>query len=280
MIVAVTGASGFLGRALRRNLEARGVTVVQVPREGRSEAKVDALVHLAFPTDHSLRADRPMEALRSIVSTTTHAIELAERSRAHLILASSGKVYGPPVRLPVDESHPTSPSTRLGRLKLLAESMGRLAASDLGLAVTSLRIFNVFGPEQAPTFLVPKLVDAALAGAPLTLGELEHRRDWLYVDDVARAFEVALEHPASPGTFRALNVGSGSSASAREIVALVEREHGAPLRWTTDPSLARGDEPEEERADASAIRALGWSPRLDLEQGIAAHVKGRSSTIP
>jgi UDP-glucose 4-epimerase len=278
--VGITGARGFLGRPLSAALSARGWEVLPLARDAQGAGLLDAVVHLGFPTDHALRAERPMEALAAVTRGTLAAVECAVSSGARqLIVASSGKVYGAPRSLPIAEDHAIAPTTRLGRLKELSESIARIGAIDGSLAVTSLRIFNVFGPGQSSTFLVPKLIEASRSGAPITLGELDHRRDWLYVEDAVSAFVCALEQEIGAGTFRALNVGSGRSASCREIVASIERASGRSVRHRADPSLFRPDEPIEERADTSALRALGWSPRWELETALA-HVSGTSAAIP
>ena len=75
-------------------------------------------------------------------------------------------------------------------------------------------------------------------------------------------------HPADPGAFRALNVGSGRSASVRELIELLAALSGRRPEIVQEQERLRPDEPAEERADCTRLKALGWRPRTDLETGI------------
>jgi len=288
--VVVTGAGGFIGRGLCRLLAGTGWQVVALNRrrgdvtEGAALRELitsaDAVVHLAFPTRGEARRERPFEALGEVLAGTKNVLQLAvECGATHVVLASSGKVYGPPTALPISEDHPVAPQTRLGALKRLAESVlhGGVRAVGSGgeLGVTTLRIFNVYGPGQRAEFVVSHLVASLRAGGPLRLGELDHRRDFIHLEDTCAAFAAALAHPASPGSLRALNVGSGQSVSVRELVAQLGRLAGVTPDVVQDATRRRPAEPPEERADVQRLRALGWVPRVALAEGLAALWEGR-----
>ena len=134
---------------------------------------------------------------------------------------------------------------------------------------TILRIFNVYGPSQHPDFLVPHLIRGLVTGAVLPVGELDHGRDWLHVDDVAAAVVCALRAPPLPGAVRVLNVASGAAHSAREIVRTLEAITGRRLQLREDPTRKRPLEPPAEWATSSALAALGWRPRFTLAEGLA-----------
>jgi nucleoside-diphosphate-sugar epimerase len=286
--VVVTGAGGFLGRGVCRRLAGAGWEVVALDHRradvtdpaalrGRVPA-ADAVVHLAFPT--RMRRERPFETLQEVLAGTSNVLRLAvECGAAQVVLASSGKVYGPPQALPISEDHPLAPATRLGALKRLAESVLHLGARAVGgaegLGVTTLRIFNVYGPGQREDFVVPYLVASLRAGGPLRLGELDHRRDFIHLDDACAAFGAALDHPAPAGDLRALNVGTGRTATVRELVERLGLLAGVTPEVVQDPTRRRPGEPVEERADVGRLRALGWEPRVDLAEGLAALWEGR-----
>jgi len=288
--VVVTGAGGFLGRGVCRRLAGSGWEVVALDRSadvtdraalvGRVSA-ADAVVHLAFPTRGKARRDRPFETLQEVLEGTSNVLQLAVGCGAvHVVIASSGKVYGPPRRLPISEDHPVAPETQLGALKRLAESVLHDGALAVGgaptIGVTALRIFNVYGPGQREGFVVPRLVASLRGGGPLRLGELDHRRDYIHLEDTCAAFGTALDHPASAGTLRVLNVGSGRTASVRELVERLGRLAGVTPEVVQDPTRRRPDEAPEECADVTRLRALGWAPRVDLAEGLAALWEGRA----
>ncbi len=283
--VVITGAGGFLGRGLGRRLAETGWEVVALSRRRADVTDLDALraqvedadavVHLAFPTRAASRREHPFESLREVLIGTSNVLQLAvECGARHVVLASSGKVYGAPRTLPQTEEHPLAPTTQLGALKQLAESVlsdgsGALAVRET-LGVTTLRIFNVYGPGQRDEFVVPHLVRGLRAGPVLRLGELDHRRDYIHLDDTAAAFATVLDRPAPPGSLRALNVGSGGSTSVRELLTRLSALAGVTPEIVQDPARRRPDEIEEERADTTRLRALGWAPGVSLDEGLAA----------
>jgi UDP-glucose 4-epimerase len=276
--VFVTGAGGFIGRALRASLAADGWDVRPVARDARESAQEgrgpagpgDALVHLAFPTDAAFRAARPLDALREAADGTAAALAMAGTlGVGHVILASSGKVYGSGCRVPTDEGQPTRPTTFLGELKLLQEDLARVAASrGRGFGATALRLFNVYGPGGREGFLVPRLLSALASGGGVTLGELDHRRDFVHLDDACRAFATVLRHPPARGEFSAFNAGTGRSASARDLVAILELLSGCRIEIVPDASRARPDEAPDERADCGRLASLGWRPSIAIEDGL------------
>ena len=283
MNVAVTGAAGFLGRRLTALLEEeRGwaplpltrseadVTDLDALRRCCRDAAIDALVHLAFPVADRDRTGT-LGPFRDAAVGTANVLALAgERGVAHVVLASSGKVYGWPRVLPIPETHPLAPTTGLGHLKRLQEALMTTAGrGGAPFATTMLRLFNVYGPGQRAGFLVPHLLRGLREeGERLRLGELAHRRDWIHLDDACRAVLAALAAPPDRGEPRALNVGSGDSTSIRELVGHFEDASGRALVIETEPGRTRPDEPPEERADTSRLRALGWRARVDLAAGI------------
>ena len=137
------------------------------------------------------------------------------------------------------------------------------------MPVTIVRPFNVYGPGQRPQFLIPHLIAQALdASEPaIVIDDPRPRRDFVHVDDVI----VAL--CAVPVTRQAnvYNVGSGRSHSVGEVAELIRQATG-----TSKPIVAREAGREQEIADTvadiSAIRRLGWEPRIALEQGLQALV--------
>jgi GDP-4-dehydro-6-deoxy-D-mannose reductase len=276
MRVAITGASGFLGAHLVAELSGRGHSTLRVRREASGglvppgeQERADALVHLAFPTDAAARRAKPLATLRAVVLGAADALAIAEQlSATHVLLASTGKVYGFPGALPITDHATPRPTTQLGELKLLAEGVLASGARGAGLGATTLRIFNAYGPGQDERFLVPTVL-AGIARGELSLGELDHARDWIHASDVARAVACALGSPPPAGHARVWNVASGESHSVRDMLDLLRRAGARVPEPVVASSKLRAREAPEERAAAESLRALGWSPRVALDEGLA-----------
>jgi len=284
--VVLTGGAGFIGRPLQAALEAAGWEVVSLSRSAadvtdgdallEQAAPAEAVIHLAFPVAAHSRGDRPLETLHEVSLGMTNALRLAGRAGAsQLVLASSGKIYGVPESLPITEDHAVAPNTFLGELKqlqeeILAQGVRYGTAAGWSCGATALRIFNVYGPGQGDGFFVPTLLDGFRQGGSLRLGELDHLRDWIHVQDVCRAFLAVLDRPADPGILRPLNVGTGQATSARELVDCLAAHVGSTPEVIQDPARLRTGEAPEERADCTRLQTLGWTPGRRVTEELCA----------
>jgi nucleoside-diphosphate-sugar epimerase len=219
----------------------------------------------------SRAAATPAErAATMAVNATTGAWlvdELGDRCRAVVRLGSSTE-YGP-ADGPMDESTPLRPQSFFGTTKAAGSLLVTAAAAVHGVRATVLRAFQVYGAGDHPGRLVPTVLRAIRAGEVVALTAPGMRRDWIHVDDVVEACVRAALADHLPGG-QVLNIGTGRQVANEELVALVERVSGRPVRvavgahpgrswdtgsWVCDPSLA---------ADL-----LGWEAKVDLEEGLA-----------
>lgn len=280
--IAISGAGGFIGRHLVARLRhlghrvrplCRGDGGALLPPDGVERFGVercDAVIHLAFPVDPAIRRADPERTREEVANAAASAVRIARRLQApRVLLASSGKAYGPPSELPLRDASPAQPNTLLGKLKRHAERVLEQEAAGTGVTAYSLRIFNCYGPGQSAGFLIPKLVEGWRTGE-LRLGELGHARDWIHVNDVVSAFVTALGMSPEPGRLVPLGVGTGRAVDPRGLLEILE---DAGLRLPlpiVDPSLLRPDEPPEERAASDGLRSAGWEPETPLETGLPA----------
>ena len=140
--------------------------------------------------------------------------------------------------------------------------------------MTVVRPFNTFGPRQSARAVIPTIVAQALRDSgEVRLGSLAPRRDLCYVEDTARGFLVLAERPEAIGNVT--NLGTGASRSVGEMVEAVGRIVGRRLPIVEDAARVRPERSEvnELCADASAARALGWSPQVAFEDGLARVVE-------
>ena len=290
----VTGSEGFIGRHLTKRLSESGHEVLGLSRRRSSRLRLpgysytsldltdrgalasylekteyDWVVHLAGLTTHEELTRNRGKALQMNLEGLHNVLDAFVRSDAtRFLFASTGKVYGRIESLPTAEDHPTAPYNVLGRLKLIAEMIIDFYACDSEKQFVTLRIFNVYGPEQRSYFLIPTILSQLRDGAgEATLGSIDDRRDYVYIDDVVEAIVTCLESRLGGG-LHVYNVGSGRSYSARDIVAKIGCILGRRIRIRVDERRVRRDECPEEYADTRRIAPLGWRPRVDLKEGL------------
>jgi GDP-4-dehydro-6-deoxy-D-mannose reductase len=232
--------------------------------------------HLAALASVPASWEQPRRTLLENVETTLNVLEAVreEAPSAVVVVAGTGEVYGAPESLPVDESAPLSPQNPYAVSKAACDVLAAQYADAHGLRVIRTRSFNQAGPGQSDLYvlgtLTRQVAEAELAGADaatIRLGNLDSRRDFTDVRDVARAYADAVEAEAPAGAY---NVCSGAAVSVGELLELLARAARVEVRHTVDPSRVRAHDVPEIRGTAERIRAAaGWAPQIPLEQTVA-----------
>jgi UDP-glucose 4-epimerase len=305
--VLVTGGAGFIGSHIveaclaaghevavvddlsggkKENLPA-GVPLFQVDvadaaavEKAFESARPEAVIHEAAQISVSRSVREPGLDARTNVLGLLNVLEAAVRQgvRAFVFASSGGVLYGD-VFEPAAEEHPAAPVSPYGIAKLSGEMYLGFFAREHGLRCAALRYGNVYGPRQDPhgeAGVVAIFLERLLAGtAPIINGDGRYIRDYVYVEDVARANLLALE--GEWDGFRAYNVGTGRGTDVNELerglrsaLAEVLREQGrkAELPAATYGPPRPGDL-RSSLLDAGKItRELGWRPQVTLEEGL------------
>jgi nucleoside-diphosphate-sugar epimerase len=302
--VLVTGANGFVGRALCRHLLTMGMAVrgavrdAQVPLpEGVERVLVGDLgpetewrqaldrtagvVHLAARV-HLMQDDAtdPLAAYRQVntAGTLNLAREAAAAGVRRFVFLSSIKVNGEGRDQPYSESDPPAPADPYGQSKWEAEQGLRQIAAQTGLEVAILRPPLVYGPGVGANFL--RLIRWVHGGAPLPLAAVRNRRSLVYVENLASAIAACLSAPAAAG--KTFLVADGAPVSTAELVAALARALGVADRsWPLPPAILRlagkltGRSVEVGRLldslalDDSALRQeLDWRPPCTMDEGL------------
>ena len=296
MRVLVTGATGFVGRWLMRELAEAGHHAVDDRPDGErvdvrdAEAirhlldisEPEAIVHLAgVAYGPDARLDPALAHAVNVEGTSRLLDAVCQRSPSPIVLVTgSSEVYGVPSPddLPLREVAPLRTAEAYGLSKLAQERVALEAAGRHGLRLVVTRSFNHTGPGQRPVFAIPALIGRTIAyrageTADIAVGNLDVRRDFSDVRDVVRAYRLLIEGLAS-GAIAAggvvYNVCSGTSVSIRDVVALIVHEVGVTARIRVDPLLVRSGEAPEIRGDAGRLAAAtGWSSTIGLEQTVS-----------
>jgi len=258
LTVAVTGASGFVGRAACARLRARGHDVRPVPRvnEPRGAEAVralfhgaDAVLHLAALA-HRTGGDQPTEQ-EYMESNAEHAGRTAKLAREcgvrRFVFMSSVAVYGAPDRMPVDEETPLLPITAYGRSKARGEALVVQALEAGGWVI--LRPPVVHGPGQPGN--LARLAAVIDRGLPIPDFGPGIRRSIIALENLVDATMVALCDPRAAG--RVWTIADGTAFTVRELGTIAAAARGRHARFVRIPVAAL----RAGRAIASALSAGG-----------------------
>ena len=307
----VTGGAGFIGSHLTSALLDRGADVTAIdcftdyyPRvikesnlaanSGRAgfrfleqriqDADMDRLLdgvthvfHLAAQAGVRKSWGRDFRAYTENNIEATQALLEAcvGRPIERFVHASSSSVYGDNASIPMREDALPRPVSPYGVTKLSAEQLGYLYFVNHRVPTVAMRYFTVYGPRQRPDMAFHRFIRAALRGEELSLyGDGGQTRDFTYVADAVAATVAAATHGV-PG--RSYNIGGGSRVSMNDVIGIIERTVGRPLRVRRE-ATQKGDM-RDTYADTSRAREdLGFAPSVSLEDGINAEYQWLSST--
>ena len=303
----VTGGAGFIGSHLTNRLLADGVDVTvldnlstgrreRVPQEATLvEGEVgdratvdgvfagetfDAVFHIAGQASIRLSFMDPEVDVRTNVVGTVNVLRgCIEAGVRRLVNASSMTAYGEPHVIPTPEDVACVPVSYYGVTKYAAERYVHVtgARRDVDLAVTSLRMFNVYGPGQSISNpyqgVLAIFIGNVLRREPITIhGDGLQTRDFVFVEDVVDAWMRVLDSPGTAGAV--LNVGSGRETSVNELADAVLSAFGESRdSWEIRHEDVQLGDHRRAAADIEAISALGWSPTISLASGVARTVE-------
>jgi UDP-glucose 4-epimerase len=245
-----------------------------------AEHNVDTIVHFAAHTIVPESVSDPLKYYGNNTAATRSLLEAASNAGVkHFVFSSTAAVYGIPAAGVAAEETPTAPINPYGTSKLMSEWMLRDVAAASSLRYVALRYFNVAGADQkcrvgqasrAATHLIKVACEAALGMRPhVSIYGTDYAtpdgtgvRDYIHVEDLARAHLDALDYLLKGAASAVINVGYGHGYSVREVLASVERVTGRHLSIREEPR--RAGDPPAIVARAERIRAqLSWKPRLD-----------------
>lgn len=301
MKALVTGGTGFLGNRLCQMLTEQNIEVLAVDlkapavslqwpffscditREELPAAfKPDIIFHLAAAPWSSVE---PRDRISVNVYGTINAVEYAAKTGARMIFTSSAQVYGPPRYSPQDENHPLNPIAPYPWSKYLAEQVCNLARDRfqqrldwMGLdarvfQIITVRLSNMYGPQIYRGTVIADLIAAIgeSKGVLVLRGTGNETRDFVHVDDVARAL-VALAVPrlGVPKVY-VYNIGSGEAVSIRTLAELLISLMGKSLEVAPSGVQSELDAQNEVPRALDTHRlfeATGWRPRVSLLAGL------------
>ena len=254
-------------------------------------AGADVIFNLAGEISHVESMRNPRRDLELNTVSQLGFLEAVCRLRpgVRVVYAGTRQVYGIPNYLPVDEMHPINPVDFNGIHKYAATMYHQLLARNGLLDAVVLRLTNVYGPRMSLTAagqgFLPGFVRRLLAGEDLEVfGDGRQLRDPLYVDDAARAFELAGAARSLPS--RAYNIGGPEALSLLQIArTLAQASGGAEVRLRPFPAEHRVFDIGSYTTDSRRIsEELGWKPAIRFEDGASRtlhyYTSDRTAVVP
>lgn len=290
--VIMTGATGFIGSAILAELLARGDRVTLLQRPGSSGARLAGIHGFESHTYTELLNDETVLKLKNgspdifihcawrgvggqdrnhafqitdNIPLTLATVELASASGCRQWIGMGSQAeYGNQNRR-LDEEAPLRPTTLYGKAKLAAGVAALALCEARNIAGSWLRIFSTYGPEDAPHWFLPYVIQEFLAGRAPKLTKCEQLWDYLYVADGARAV-CAVANGSTGGVF---NLGAGCSVPLKEYVEAIRSELDSSLDPVYGAVPYRPDQVMHLEADITRLTtASGWRPEIDFVDGI------------
>lgn len=273
MRIGITGASGFIGSHLLRALNnLPGCTVTAFHRQNKTQPPgleqlqsfvmdKDLIYHLA-----GVNRGTEEELIAGNILTTHRLVQAAQSltNPPRLIFASSSQVYKPSPRAPLRETHAAEPASLYGVCKKAAEDLIRLS----GLDYTLLRLANVYGPGCRPYYnsVIATFCDRAARKLPLFVnGDGRQGRDFIYIDDVVRAFLPGTNRQGKP-LRNIFNISSGKVATLRQVMQNIKRN--LPHSEVVFQKSGTADAPSYCCDNSRFMKQYGWKLRTSLRKGV------------
>jgi UDP-glucose 4-epimerase len=306
MKVLVTGGAGFIGTNLTLNLLSSGYEVkvfddlstglkANIPKDAdfvnasileasqidKAIKDCEVVVHLGARGSVPRSIKDPIATHNVNATGTLNVLEAARNSQCHYIFSSSSSVYGSNMILPKNEDMVLRPITPYAASKMSGEALSLGYAKSYGLAVSTFRFFNIFGPWQRPDHeyaaVLPKWISKCIKGDEIEIfGDGEQTRDFTYVGTVVSIIKNCISdkvlHPEP------VNLAYGNNISLNQVIHLLKNSFpdlkvkylspraGDVLHSKNDPKLVKSLYPNVnfEKFETSLQETINWFKKLKI----------------
>jgi UDP-glucose 4-epimerase len=284
----VLGSEGFIGKhlvicALKQGFSVTGLDLMDKQPSGYKYEKLsllsadldvflnnnhfDLIVNCAGSGSVGFSFLQPLTDFDFNVRSVIIVLDAIRRHmpKARYIHLSSAAIYGNPIILPVAEASATQPISPYGFHKLMSENVCREYSILFGMSIAVVRPFSVYGPGLEKQLIWDVYQKALLNNEVELWGTGHETRDFLFVEDVAKAIMMVAESDQT--TFNLFNIGSGTAVTIKTVV----EELFCALSWERtlifNQQLREGD-PRFWQADVNNLAAIGFKPSISLQQGL------------
>jgi len=300
----ITGATGFLGSAVLRQLQAHQVPTAMLIREtsdrhriadyladstifqgsfcdqeqveiALSRFKPDTLIHMAWGGVNATERES-LAQIESQLSTINLVLEAVRHGVKNIVALGTQAEYGPKDER-IDEDSRCEPKSLYGIAKLSTSMLCSHLCKSLQVRFVWLRVFSCYGPGDHPSSMMSTLIESLLKGQRPLLTEGTQKWDYLYVDDAAEAILHAARSNSMEGIY---NLASGQSEELREAIEMVrdQIDPGLPLGFgEVTPAT---NKLYNLQANIDRLKATGWEPKTQLFDGILATIDWHRKQLP
>ncbi|RZD48759.1 MAG: hypothetical protein CXT78_00730 [Thaumarchaeota archaeon] len=279
--ILITGSSGFIGKNIvesllseyeitglskkRKNSKLNYITKDISKITSKDFKNIFCVIHLAAITDPKVCEDFPDQCITTNVLGTQKILEAARKNNCKVIYASTSHVYGIPKKLPINETASTSPTSIYAGSKLAGEILCESYHKQFNMDISIVRIFSVYGPESNNHYVIPNIVTQLKNSNIIKLGNINSRRDFIFISDVINAFRIILNNING---FNVYNVGAEKSYSIKEICKKFEKLSGKKIIIKSNLKQNRKFDAKNIICDATKLKKLGWKSKMSLDKGL------------
>ena len=242
--------------------------------------KCNSIIHLASLIGIPYSYDTPQSYVDTNVKGTTNILQSALKNNVNnFIHTSTSEVYGNSKKFPISENNPLIGQSPYAASKIAADQISYSFFCSYDLPVKIIRPFNTFGPRQSLRAIIPSIISQTLFSKnnEIKIGSLHPKRDFTYVKDTVRAFEMILKKSKAIG--EVINIGSGHEISIKNLAKLIAKVSDKKIKFISDKNRLRPSQSEVNRLlcdNRKAGMILNWEPKY---KGLKGLEKGIHETI-
>lgn len=282
--ILITGSNGFLGSHLTQYFLEKNTKIYSISHGKTKNPNIEqigddilnfknlsydfsTILHFAALTDIQFCEKNQKQCFEINIDGTKNILDLARKNDSRLVFASSSHVYGKPDSLPINEQSSINPISIHAKSKVKAESLCEEYAKLYGMNIDIVRTFSIYGSNSPSYALISRIINQILFSEKIILGNLKSKRDFLHISDFLSVIDIIIQNKTNGCSI--FNIGYGESFSIHDICDRLLHISGTSKSIEFDSSLVRNNDIDDLVCDNSKIKALGWTPKLLLNDGLS-----------